>query len=143
MAEREIVRVLSKRVAMPWNRSRRTRPEDYASPKNDAGFSRTSAKVVTALSELSASEAAQAAIAMPVVGGAPTTVADGIAQADGGQIVVTYAEAAAGVPVAALEWGACVASVGMPREQAPARCARITPRVSDVAGLPGSVQRPA
>lgn len=89
-------------------------PPDYATLKSDPAFTKTASKTVTAANQLSASEAAQAAIAMPVVYGAPTTVADGIAQADGGTInVVTYQEAATGRDVTALEWGAGDTSVGM------------------------------
>jgi hypothetical protein len=89
-------------------------PEDYATMKNDPAFTKTATRTVTAASQLSASEAAQAAIAMPVVYGGPTTVADGIAQADGGEInVVTYQEAATDREVTVLEWGAGDTSVGM------------------------------
>jgi hypothetical protein len=89
-------------------------PADYATLKTDPAFTKTASKVVTAASQLSSSEAAQAAIAMPVIYGGPTTVADGIAQADGGEIsVVTYRETATGRDVTALEWGAGDTSVGM------------------------------
>ena len=88
-------------------------PADYSAMKTDPAFTQTATRAVTSATQLSASEQAQAAIAMPIVYGQPTTVADGIAQADGGTInVATYTHATTGRAVTVLEWGAGDTSVG-------------------------------
>jgi hypothetical protein len=88
-------------------------PEDYGSMKSDPSFTRNAVRAVTSATQLSAAETAQAAIAMPIVYGQPTTVADGIAQADMGTInVATYTHVATGRAVTVLEWGAGDTSVG-------------------------------
>jgi hypothetical protein len=88
-------------------------PPDYATMKTDPSFTQTAVRTVTAATQLSAAEKAQAAIAMPIVYGQATTVADGIAQADGGEIhVATYTHAMTGRKVTVLEWGAGDTSVG-------------------------------
>lgn len=88
-------------------------PADYAAMKADASFTKTATKIVSAANQLTASESAQATLAMPIVYGGPTSLADGIAQADGGAInVVTYRHAA-GASVTVLEWGAGDTSVGV------------------------------
>jgi len=88
-------------------------PEDYGTMKSDPSFTRTAVRAVTAASQLSAAETAQAAIAMPIVYGQATTVADGIAQADDSTInVATYTHVTTGRQVTVLEWGAGDTSVG-------------------------------
>jgi hypothetical protein len=89
-------------------------PEDYATMKTDDAFTKLDERVVTAASQLSATETAQAAIAVrKVYGDASLSVADGIAQADGGSInVVRYRHTATNRAVTVLEWGAGDTSVG-------------------------------
>jgi hypothetical protein len=81
--------------------------------KTDPAFTQTAVRKVTAATQLSAAETAQAAIAMPIVYGQATSVADGIAQADNSEInVATYTHTATGRKVTVLEWGAGDTSVG-------------------------------
>lgn len=88
-------------------------PADYAAMKTDPTFSKLTQRAVTAANQLTAAETAQAAIAVPKVYGEPMSVADGIAQADGGTInVATYRHLATSRDVTVLEWGAGDTSVG-------------------------------
>jgi hypothetical protein len=88
-------------------------PDDWLQLRNDPSFTRSTPRIVTSASQLSASEKAQAEIAMRKVYGAPTTVVDGIAMADNTEITVsTLTHTATGRTVTVLDWGAGDTSVG-------------------------------
>jgi hypothetical protein len=89
-------------------------PDDYATMKTDPAFEKLDERAVTDASQLSATEAAQAEIAVRKVYADPSiSVADGIGMADGGSInVARYRHTATNRAVTVLEWGAGDTSVG-------------------------------
>jgi hypothetical protein len=88
-------------------------PADYATMKQDPAFTRTALRAVTAASQLTAAESAQATLAFPLVYGEPISVSDGLALADGGSInVARYTHVDTGSQVTVFEWGAGDTSVG-------------------------------
>ncbi len=88
-------------------------PDDWAQLRTDPAFVRSAPRAVTAASQLSASEKAQAEITMPRVYGAATSVADGIAMADDSSIAVsTLTHTATGRVVTVFDWYAGDTSVG-------------------------------
>jgi hypothetical protein len=89
-------------------------PEDWQQLRTDTtAFTRSTPRTITAASQLSTSEKAQAALAIPKVYGAPTSVADGIAMADDSQITVsTLTHNATGRKVTVFDWYAGDTSVG-------------------------------
>lgn len=89
-------------------------PDTWSELKTDTAFTRLANRAVTAASQLSASETAQAQLAVRHVYGAPNlSVADGIAMADGSTInVARYRHDASNREVTVLEWGAGDTSVG-------------------------------
>lgn len=88
-------------------------PDTYTGLKYTTAFTRLARRAVTAASQLSASEKAQAVIAFQRSYGESLTVADGIAMTDGQTInVERYREMATGREVTVFEWGAGDTSVG-------------------------------
>lgn len=88
-------------------------PSTYNLLQTDGHFTRSANRVITAASQLSATENAQAVIAFGRVYGTGTTVASGLDRADGHQLNVrTYHHVATNRDVTAIELGAGDTSVG-------------------------------
>ena len=88
-------------------------PDTYADLKTDPTFARLAQRTVTAASQLSAGESAQAVIAFRRAYGEPLSVGNGIAMADGQTInVARYRHVATAREVTVFEWGAGDTSVG-------------------------------
>lgn len=88
-------------------------PMDYQVMKSDPAFTHGAVRVITAASQLSATERAQAQVTLARIYGPTTTVEQGIALADGGRInVQAYRHAASGRDLTVVELGAGDTSVG-------------------------------
>ena len=87
--------------------------EDWSAMRSDPAFTRTSTRVITAASQLSSTESAQA-LATFKRSYDVTSVADGLALADGNQLnIVAFTHAASGTRVEVFEHGAGDTSVGV------------------------------
>ena len=88
-------------------------PADYQMMKTSSAFTHGTVRVVSAASQLSSTERAQADVTLKRIYGAATTVEQGIALADGHQInVQTYRHTASGSELTVIELGAGDTSVG-------------------------------
>lgn len=88
-------------------------PEDYQAMKTDPAFTHEMNRIVTAASQLSAAERAQAELTLRRIYDPTTTVEQGIALADRHQInVQTYRHTASGRDLTVIELGAGDTSVG-------------------------------
>jgi hypothetical protein len=88
-------------------------PEDYGMMKTSSAFTHGTARVITAASQLSTTERAQAEVALRRVYGATTTVEQGIAMADDDRINVQgYHHLATNRDLTVIEFGAGDTSVG-------------------------------
>ena len=88
-------------------------PEDYQAMKTAPGFTHGALRVITAASQLSSTERAQADVTLKRIYGPTTTVEQGIAQADGHQInAQAYRHTASGRDLTVIELGAGDTSVG-------------------------------
>ena len=88
-------------------------PEDYHVMRTDPAFTHGAVRVITAASQLSATERAQAELTLKRIYGATTTVEQGIAHADQHEInVQTYRHTASGRDLTVIELGAGDTSVG-------------------------------
>jgi hypothetical protein len=87
---------------------------DYYEMRNDAGYTRLSARVVTDAAQLSAEETAQAMIAFEhAFDGYATSVADGLVLADNNELnVVQYMRTGTGARFHVIEFGAGDTSLG-------------------------------
>jgi hypothetical protein len=89
--------------------------DDWAAMRMDGAWTRTSSRVITAASQLSALEQQQALATFEhTYGGDIATVADGLAMADGNQLnLVAFTHAATNARVTVFEHGAGDTSVGV------------------------------
>ena len=88
-------------------------PEDYQVMKTAPAFTHGTARVITAATQLSATERAQADVTLKRIYGASTSVEQGIAMADGHRInVQLYRHTASGRDLTVIELGAGDTSVG-------------------------------
>ncbi len=88
-------------------------PEDYQAMKSDPAFTHGANRVVTAASQLSSTERAQADVTLKRIYGPTTTVEQGLGLADLDQInVQTYRHTASGRDLTVIELGAGDTSVG-------------------------------
>ena len=88
-------------------------PEDWSALRNDPAFTHGAARAITAASQLSATERAQAEATLKRIYGASTTVDQGIAMADDDRInVQTFRHTATGRDLTVIELGAGDTSVG-------------------------------
>ncbi|HEX5058829.1 MAG TPA: hypothetical protein VFV99_05680 [Kofleriaceae bacterium] len=90
-------------------------PEDWSALKTDPAFTRTSTRVITAASQLTGIESQQAlATFQRTYDGQVSSVADGLAMADGNELnVVKFTHAATGTQLIVFEHGAGDTSVGV------------------------------
>ena len=88
-------------------------PEDYQAMKTDPAFTHGANRVVTAATQLSSTERAQADVTLKRIYGPATTVEQGLALADQDRInVQTYRHTASGRDLTVIELGAGDTSVG-------------------------------